>query len=840
MKKAVQIFLFLSTSLIAQGQDFLGYANSNYAGVSGVNLNPASIADSRFKFDILIVGTSLNFSNNYVGMKKTALAHPNKSLLAALKDSTGNSFPAFQDDDFQNKYLFRKDNDSKKSIMLSNRIQFPSLMVTINNKSAIALTGEMRSYINVDGIQSDLAQLLWTGFEDTTLWNKNITNDHLSVQYMSWLEFGADYARVIVDKKKNFLKAGIRPKLLLGLGSAYLFADNLEYLTNNNDTLTFFQSNIQYGHSTNFDFPENKGIAYNLRGTVSHPGIGLDIGLIYEWRPNYQDYKYEMDGETDLWRKSKNKYKLRAGLSIVDIGSITYDRGPLSKSFIADVNQWNVSALKFDSLPIQAWDDTLTNRFTSIPEGNSYKMNLPTTISTQIDYNIWKDFYVNFTGSYAVQWTKNANKVHDLTSVSITPRWDYKWFGVMMPFAYNQYRNFTTGTCVRIGPIILGTNALAPYLSKNKTIYGADFYFQLKLPAFFKEPKDKDMDKVSDKKDRCLETPGIWEFYGCPDRDGDHVEDSKDLCPDVPGLKQYNGCPDRDGDGIIDTQDACPDIPGIAKLNGCPDKDGDGITDKDDDCPDVPGLLKFKGCPDKDEDGVMDKIDLCPEKPGPPSNEGCPETKLFRIDNAGATVQISIQAKDGSFTYESLPNDSICIFRLEGEEEKTIGVNDARVIVNGSSKRAIRSQADGFFRFDIPKPIATGLKSLVVDDVVVLLTKEEQVVVKKAFDNLEFETSKNIINPTSDIALNELAGLLMKHPKWKIKISGHTDNVGKPAVNMTLSKKRSEAVKKYLMDKGVTAERIVIDFYGQTRPIAPNTTEEGRSKNRRVEMLIIE
>jgi hypothetical protein len=127
MKNTFLILLFISTSLIAQAQDFLGYANSNYAGVSGVNLNPASIADSRFKFDILIVGTSLNFSNNYVGMKKTALAHPNKSLLAALKDSTGNSFPAFQEADFQNKYLFRRSNDYKKSIMLSNRIQ-------LNNK----------------------------------------------------------------------------------------------------------------------------------------------------------------------------------------------------------------------------------------------------------------------------------------------------------------------------------------------------------------------------------------------------------------------------------------------------------------------------------------------------------------------------------------------------------------------------------------------------------------------------------------------------------------------------------------------------------------------------------
>jgi len=229
----------------------------------------------------------------------------------------------------------------------------------------------------------------------------------------------------------------------------------------------------------------------------------------------------------------------------------------------------------------------------------------------------------------------------------------------------------------------------------------------------------------------------------------------------------------------------------------------------------------------------MDKIDLCPDKPGPIENEGCPEIKLNLVDLAGQTLKTSTQAKDGSFTYESLPNDSICVFRLDGDPDKTIGVNEVRVIVNGASKRAIRSQADGLFRFDIPKPIGNGLKTVEVKDITVTLTKEEQAIVKKAFDNLEFESGKDIIRTTSYSALDELATLLIKHPEWALKISGHTDNVGTPPANMTLSKKRSEAVKKYLVSKGVPTGHLKTEWYGQTRPIQPNTTEAGRRASAR-------
>ena len=122
----------------------------------------------------------------------------------------------------------------------------------------------------------------------------------------------------------------------------------------------------------------------------------------------------------------------------------------------------------------------------------------------------------------------------------------------------------------------------------------------------------------------------------------------------------------------------------------------------------------------------------------------------------------------------------------------------------------------------------------------VILTKEEAEVVRKAFDNLEFETGKEVIRLRSYIALNELAGLLINNPDWKLRITGHTDNIGDRESNKQLSQRRAEAVRDYIIEQGVAANRFLVDWYGEERPIADNSTEEGRQKNRRVEMEIVE
>ena len=89
-------------------------------------------------------------------------------------------------------------------------------------------------------------------------------------------------------------------------------------------------------------------------------------------------------------------------------------------------------------------------------------------------------------------------------------------------------------------------------------------------------------------------------------------------------------------------------------------------------------------------------------------------------------------------------------------------------------------------------------------------------------------------------ALDELAELMKKHAGWKLKIEGHTDNVGKASSNTLLSKNRANAVKTYLTKKGVAATRFEVTWYGPDKPIADNSTEEGRQKNRRVEMTLME
>ena len=116
--------------------------------------------------------------------------------------------------------------------------------------------------------------------------------------------------------------------------------------------------------------------------------------------------------------------------------------------------------------------------------------------------------------------------------------------------------------------------------------------------------------------------------------------------------------------------------------------------------------------------------------------------------------------------------------------------------------------------------------------------------VKKAIFNaeesLEFEYDKAIIRKESFGDLEALTNMLLVREDLTISMEGHTDSRGTAEYNMRLSKNRVEAVKKFLVANGVDASRIKTSYYGETRPIADNETEEGQRKNRRVEMKVIE
>lgn len=102
-----------------------------------------------------------------------------------------------------------------------------------------------------------------------------------------------------------------------------------------------------------------------------------------------------------------------------------------------------------------------------------------------------------------------------------------------------------------------------------------------------------------------------------------------------------------------------------------------------------------------------------------------------------------------------------------------------------------------------------------------------------------FDTGKTTIKPESYSLLDEVAQTLKDHPEVKhVSIEGHTDNVGSSKTNTRLSKGRAEAVRAYLVKKGVPAATLDAKGYGPSKPIADNKTPEGREKNRRVEFMI--
>jgi len=102
---------------------------------------------------------------------------------------------------------------------------------------------------------------------------------------------------------------------------------------------------------------------------------------------------------------------------------------------------------------------------------------------------------------------------------------------------------------------------------------------------------------------------------------------------------------------------------------------------------------------------------------------------------------------------------------------------------------------------------------------------------------IHFDTGKATIQPDSEAVLQQIVDLMQQNPALKLRVEGHTDNQGAAAANQTLSERRAQAVVAWLTSHGVAASRLTAKGFGASKPIAENATEDGRAKNRRVELV---
>jgi outer membrane protein OmpA-like peptidoglycan-associated protein len=107
------------------------------------------------------------------------------------------------------------------------------------------------------------------------------------------------------------------------------------------------------------------------------------------------------------------------------------------------------------------------------------------------------------------------------------------------------------------------------------------------------------------------------------------------------------------------------------------------------------------------------------------------------------------------------------------------------------------------------------------------------------FDHLNFESGTTVITKESEATLTDLLAILKAYPAVDSRLEGHTDSVGQPAANKKLSEDRAAAIESYLVKSGIDTKRITTAGYGQEKPLASNDTDDGRAKNRRLELVVV-
>jgi hypothetical protein len=454
------LLIFSAFTSSSFAQNFLGYGHSNYAGIVGASYNPASLADNNYSMDILLCGGGLEVGNNYVGVKRSSL-----------------------NTNFGPQDMFLRERDTKKAAFVRNEILLPGILFS-NGKRGWGIDLKIRTYANVEGISKDLAHIFAFELKDPPHYERSFYNRHVGVTALSWMEIGGTYAKTIWTGAERFVAVGVRPKFLLGLGGMYAFVNDVGYNFRNDSTVSIARADANFGISNNFTFDASGQPSWRMG---FNPGLGVDAGIIYEFRPDVMQKDEKEKKKEKPWPGFRERpvYKYRIGISLTDLGFVHFHYGEFSDHYSLNSNLWDYNNAVFNTTSPDPLYSLFKLRSHGSKEGKGMWMRLPLALNLQYDYMIRENFYVNavaFSGIYLRN--NNGKKVHELTRISITPRWEKRWYGVWVPVSFSRLGNLSVGTGLRLGPLVIGTTNMLPLLFKNKTTYTADVYFAIKVPLF--------------------------------------------------------------------------------------------------------------------------------------------------------------------------------------------------------------------------------------------------------------------------------------------------------------------------------------------------------------------
>lgn len=433
-------------------QERVGLANSNYAGTTGMPLNPSSMVDSKAWLDINLVGADAFAWNNF--------EYFSKSDFYVWDDILKGNVPST---------LYRV-NGKEKHGAVNLRVDGPSFTLS-QGKNAFGFHTAARLFASAEDLTEPTAIFIHEGLDYNPQQQIDYTQQKMGVFATAWAEVGLSYGRIIYQQGRDMINVGGTAKYLMGIGHMSAYLDELNHTVVSDEDWNVTSLTGQY--------------AITEPGFANGHGFGVDLGVTYKRMLTDVDDYAPHTPQSDC---GTYDYRYRIGVSLLDLGGINFNKNSLIRTFDNATTTWeDYPDAEVNS--IGDIDALIASQFASdagnMRTGTRYGASLPSAVSVQFDYNFGKNFYANATWVQGFKIGKRTTGIRR-SLLAITPRYEHKWFEASLPISLYDYRSPQLGLAFRFYSITIGSDNILPFIAPLD-IYSANIYASVKI-TLFKNP----------------------------------------------------------------------------------------------------------------------------------------------------------------------------------------------------------------------------------------------------------------------------------------------------------------------------------------------------------------
>jgi len=455
------VFLIFNFWICIHGlaQENFGALNSNYSPTNSIHINPSSMLDAKTWLDIHIIGSGAYLNNTLVAAENTTALRLIRNL------------------DFSANDLIYASGNVRYQAYNRNLVQaFSAVWSQGDHAAGLSFGGY--SYTDVRGIDEPIARFIENGVSSFT--EQHLTDydvNRIRANVLTYGEAKISYAYTFRKRRRDMFMGGISYKKIFPIVGG---ATSIRELSYNVLSDTVLRINRFQGDAVSVTQP-----SFSLRG-----GWGFDLGFTYQRMYSGSESYYPNSRKGGC---NRHYYKYKIGVSINDLGyakfnpdNINYVGYDIGQNDILFYNDLTTDASSFPQI-IAGTEPDPSNGLIRNPS----KVSLPTSISVQFDRNLLPHFiYINATWVQGIPPTRDAFGPRRANSLAVTPRIETKLFDFALPLSLYEYRRLQLGASLRFYFLTIGTDKLLNFFIPSD-IYGADFYFHLKVPLF-RNPKCKE------------------------------------------------------------------------------------------------------------------------------------------------------------------------------------------------------------------------------------------------------------------------------------------------------------------------------------------------------------